>query len=161
MNCKPLRLMNVWVKAPLLRGADLLIASACLPAVNQELFMELSRGRVALLACPEEEQATHYGKIANIIRSSKPRSITVVTIEGSPHCFTLHASINAAEYLLGTRIQRKHYVVVDGRELVEISPEAVRIARYLHLVDRLVKENPWILEELGKHSLEHRAAEKQ
>jgi len=147
---------STWVKAKILKEhGDWLIASACLPYVNPDLFNKLAKGRVILLACPERESPTHYGKIASMIRSCKPKSITVVTIEGSPHCFTLHASINEASYILGMNVKRKHYVVVNGEELVEIKPEAVRVARYLHLVNELIDKNPWILDKLVKYSLEH------
>lgn len=149
------KLLNIWVKSPLLKGTDLLIASACLPTVNKELFQKISKGKVVLLACPEEESPIHYGKIATIIRSSRPRTVTVVTIDGSPHCFTLHASINLAEYLLGTKLSKKHYVVIDGKELVEISDNAVRLARYLSIIDKVLKQHPELLNELSKHSLEY------
>jgi hypothetical protein len=151
---------STWVKAPILRGRDLLIASACLPYVNPELFRKLAEGKTVLLACPERESPAHYGKIASIIRSSRPRSITVVTIDGSPHCFALHASANEAEYILGEKVEKKHYVVVNGEKLVEISPDAVRVARYLHIVDQLVKKHPEALEMLEKVSLEYQQAKK-
>jgi hypothetical protein len=151
---------STWVKAPILKGKDLLIASACLPYVNPELFRKLAEGKTVLLACPERESPAHYGKIASMIRSSRPRSITVVTIDGSPHCFTLHASANEAEYILGEKVEKKHYVVVNGEELVEISPDAVRVARYLHIVDKLVKEHPEALQMLERVSLEYKQAKK-
>jgi len=147
---------SIWVKTPILKGSDILIVSACLPYVNPKLFEELSKDKVVLFACPERENPTHYGKIASIIRSSKPRSITVVTVDGSPHCFTLHASVNEAEYILGEKVEKKHYVVVNAKELKEISPNAVRVARYLHLVDELLREKPEVLEKLRKLSLEYR-----
>jgi hypothetical protein len=81
-----------------------------------------------------------------------------VTIDGSPHCFQLHAAVNEAEYILGEKLNKRHYVVVDGRDLHEISPDTVRVARYLHLVEKLVRERPEILAELEKHSLEYRQA---
>ena len=151
-------LVKIWVKAPILKNADLLIVSKCLQWVNPEIFKELSEGRVTLTYCPEEEPQLAYGKIASIVRSSRPKSITVVTIDGSPHCFTLHAAVNEAAYILGEKIPRKHYVVLDAEKLVEISPEAVRIARYLSLVEELIKKNMWILQELKKHSLEYKKA---
>ena len=147
---------SLWVKTPTLRSADLLLSSACLPYVNPELFDRISKGKVVLLACPERENPTLYGKIASIIRSSKPKSITVVTIDGSPHCLMLHASVNEAEYILGERISKKHFVIVNGKELREISPNAVRVARYLHLVDEVLRKQPEILEKLRKLSLEYR-----
>lgn len=147
---------STWVKTPMLKSADILIASACLPHVNPKLFDELSRGKVVLFACPERENPTYCGKIASIIRSSKPRSVTVVTVDGSPHCFALHASVNEAEYVLGEKIEKKHYVVVNAREFKEISPDAIRVARYLHLVDELLRERPGVLERLRELSLEYR-----
>ncbi|MDK6028180.1 4Fe-4S ferredoxin [Ignisphaera sp. 4213-co] len=130
--------------------------SACLKIINNSFVEELAKGKVVLYACPEREHPALYGKIASIIRSSKPRSVTVVTVDGSPHCFQLHAAVNEAEYILGEKINKKHYVVVDGEKVVEISPDAVRVARYLHLVNKLIKSNNDVLEELKQHSLEYR-----
>ncbi|MEZ0393795.1 MAG: 4Fe-4S ferredoxin [Desulfurococcaceae archaeon] len=149
---------STWVKAPALRGSELLVASACLPFVNPELFEELSRGRVVLLACPERESAAYYGKLASMIRSSSPRKVVVATIDGSPHCLALHAAVNEAEYILGERVEREHYVVVDGGELRQISPNAVRVARYLSIVEEVVRRHPEVLEELRKHSKEYALA---
>jgi hypothetical protein len=151
---------STWVKAPLLKGKDIVIASACLRFVNSEVLEKLGRDKVVLFACPEREHPALYGKIASMIRSSKPRSITVVTIDGSPHCFQLHAAANEAEYILGEKLNKKHYVVIDGKELYEISPDAIRIARYLHLVEKLLREKPGILTELEKHSLEYKQIRK-
>lgn len=148
-------LWSIWVKTPKLNNSDILIASACLSHVNRDIFETLSNGKQTLLACPEKEPASYYGKIASIIKSSRPKTVTVATIDGSPHCFQLHAAVNEAVYILGENISRKHYVVVDGEKLIEISPDSVRVARYLHLVERLVNTHPEILEELKKHSLEY------
>lgn len=151
-------LWSTWVKAPTLANSDLLIVSACLPVVNPELFKHLAQNKVVLLACPERESPTHYGKIASIVRSSKPRKITVVTIDGSPHCFTLHASVNEAEYILGNKVDKEHFVVVNGRELVKISPNAVRVARYLCLVNEVLEKDPEVVRKLEALSKEYRVA---
>ena len=149
---------STWVKTHYIREThkEWLIASACLPLVAPDIFQELSENRAILLACPEREPPTHYGKIASMIRSCEPEKIIVATVEGSPHCFTLHASVNEAEYILGKKVNREHYVVLEGKELIKIDPQAVRVARYLHLVNKLIKDNPSILEELSSYSLEHR-----
>ncbi|WP_054857060.1 hypothetical protein [Vulcanisaeta sp. JCM 16159] len=151
-------LWSTWVKASRLRDADVAIIAACLPFVNPKLYQEISRDKVVLLACPEREHPALYGKMASMIRSSRPRLITVVSIDGSPHCALLHASVNEAEYILNEDIPRRHYVVLDGEELREISPNAVRVARYLSIVEELVRKNPEALEELAKHSLEYRSS---
>jgi len=152
-------LWSIWVKAPVLRGSRLVVASACLPFVNRGLFEEIAKDSTVLLACPERESSAYYGKIASIIRSSRPREVVVVTIDGSPHCFALQASVNEAAYILGERVSKRHFVVVDGEQLVEIDPDAIRAARYLHIVDKLVREQrEWVEGELSKHSLEFKLA---
>ncbi|MCS7099335.1 MAG: hypothetical protein NZ925_03220, partial [Sulfolobales archaeon] len=115
-------------------------------------------GKTVLLACPERENPAYYGKIASMIRSSKPRRITVVTVDGSPHCFTLHASANEAEYILGEKIEKEHFVVVNGSSLVRISPHAVRVARYLSVVNEILEENPEVVKKLEALSKEYRAS---
>lgn len=149
---------SIWVKTPALKDRDILIASACLPHVNLKLFQEFAKNRFVLLACPEKEPSAYYGKIASIIRSAKPRSITIVTIDGSPHCFALQASLNEAEYILGEKIPRKHYIVVNGIEVKEISPNAIRVARYLHLVNELINKVPEVVKKLEVLSAEYRKA---
>ena len=146
---------STWVKTPFLESQEILVASACLPVVNPELFRELSENRITLLACPERESAAYYGKLASIIRSTKPRRLIVVTIDGSPHCFALQAAVNEAEYILGEEVEREHYVIVDGRELKKISPNAVRVARYLSIINSIIESSPNILKELEKHSKEY------
>ncbi len=150
-------LLSVWVKAPMLKNSEILLSSACLPIVDPRIFEELSRGRVTLLVCPEKEGAAYYGKIASIVRSSKPRRMVVATIDGSPHCFILHASVNEAEYILGEKLEREHYVLMGGK-LKRISPDAVRIARYLGLVDEAISRDPSIIGNLSKLSEEYRMA---
>ncbi|WP_232216715.1 hypothetical protein [Desulfurococcus amylolyticus] len=46
-------------------------------------------------------------------------------------------------------------MVVNSSELKEISPDSIRIARYLSLVDELIKEKPEILEKLKGLSMEY------
>jgi len=149
-------MLSTWVKAPRLKNSVIAIVAACLPYVNQKLFKEIAKDKEVLLACPEREPQLHYGKLASIIRSSKPKELHIYTIEGSPHCFTLHASANEAEYILGEKIEKRHFVIVDAEKLVEINPDTIRVARYLHIVNELIKKNPEVLEELQKHSLEYK-----
>lgn len=153
-------LWSTWAKAPHLEGAEVLVVSACLPVVNPELFERLAEGRAVLFACPERESAAHYGKLASMIRSMNPRKVVVVTIDGSPHCFALQASVNEAEYILGEKLDKEHYVVVDGKELVKINPDAIRVARYLSIVDSIITKHSEILGELAKHSKEYRLSKK-
>ncbi|MEM2200857.1 MAG: hypothetical protein QW162_03165, partial [Ignisphaera sp.] len=57
-----------------------------------------------------------------------------------------------------TKINKKHFVVVNGIEIREISPNTIRVARYLHLVDNMLKKVPNELKKLEYLSLEYRNA---
>ena len=114
---------------------------------------------MAFTCCPEVENATLLmGKLASIIRCSEPAEIVVASVEGSPHCLLLHMALNEALFDTGARgVEVKHYVVLEG-ELLEVSEEAARVARYLHLVQKALDRCPDLLDELEKYSLEHRWA---
>lgn len=147
-------LLSIWVKSPQLKGSNLVIVSECLKFGNLELFKRITNGKVALLVCPEREGVLYYGKIATIIKCNEPKLIEVYTIDGSPHCFQVHAAINEAEFILGVKLNKRHYVIVNMEKVVEIDADVIRVARYLHLVQKLVKERPEIIEELKKLSME-------
>ncbi len=54
--------------------------SQCLSVVAPEIFQELGRDRAILLACPEMESHTYYGKVASMIRSCEPEEIVVAAV---------------------------------------------------------------------------------
>lgn len=153
-----MKLLETFAKEPQLKNSDWLVVSECLKIVHPKTFEQISKDRIVLSCCPEAEDGPAiYGKLASMIRSNNPNSILVVTIECSPHCYTLQAAVNEALYICTTKpalVSRK--VFVDG-VLQEISPEAVRVARYLHLVEKLIRQSPGILQDLKKHSLEQQA----
>lgn len=152
---KETKLLRTWVKAPILHNADLLILGECTEIVNPAIVEKIAKNKVTLTYCPEGEGPLAYGKIASIIRASKPKSITVLTIDGSPHCLLVHAAVNEAIFEVGEYIKQEHYVIVNGEKLTKISPNTIRVARYLHLVEKLIEKNPQILNELEKLSLEY------
>ncbi len=151
-------LMGLWVKAPILKNSKVAIVSKCLKFVNPELYSEISRGKVVLEYCPEQEGNAVYGKIASMIRSTKPDKLYIYTIDGSPHCLTLQAAVNEAAYILKEKIHREHFVVLDGKDLVKISPESIRLARYLSIVEKVLRSNTDVLNELKEHSNEYKIA---
>ena len=156
-----MKLLETWVKAPFLKGASLLLTGKCIQGVYPDLYKRFVEGRTVLTSCPEAESVgSIMGKLASILTCSKPREIRVLTMDGSPHCFTLHAALNQALYVTGSSVLSQHFVAVDGKA-VEVSPESVRVGRYLHLVQKCIKNYPQILEELGHYSLEHRCFTKK
>ncbi|MBS7627234.1 4Fe-4S ferredoxin, partial [Candidatus Bathyarchaeota archaeon] len=123
-----------------MREASILISSECLWQLHREICGNFSRNRVSLTICPEREGCKGIvSKLATIIRTSNPKDFTVLTMEGSPHCFLLHTSVLQALFLTGMGIKSRHFVLLEGIPL-EIQPDAIRTARYLHLVDRIIRK---------------------
>jgi len=155
-----MKLIETYVKAPFLKEASLLLMSECAQAVFPDVCKKFMKGRVVLTSCPEAENSgLIMGKLAAILVCSNPKEVTVLTMEGSPNCFTLHASVNEALFITKANIPSSHFVIIDG-EAVEVSPESVRVGRYLHLVQKCIERNPEVLEDLRRHSLEHRCLRK-
>ncbi|KPV61823.1 MAG: hypothetical protein AOA65_2159 [Candidatus Bathyarchaeota archaeon BA1] len=155
-----MKLLEIWVKAPFLKGASLLIVGECVQAIFHDVYKKFAEDRVVLSGCPEAENVgSIMGKIAAILRCSNPKEVTVLTIDGSPHCFTMHAALNEALFVTRSTIPSQHFVIVDGKS-VQVSPGSVRVGRYLHLVQKCIQKCPQILEDLSQYSLEHRCSKK-
>jgi len=152
---KLMKLVETWVKAPFLKGASLLLLSECAQDVSPEVCKRFAKGRMVLTSCPEVENVEMImGKLSSISTCSNPRDLTVLTMEGSPHCFALHAAANEALFITKAKVPLSHFVILEGKVL-EVSSESVRVARYLHLVQKCIQRCPDILEDLSRHSLEH------
>lgn len=151
-----MKLLETWVKAPFLKGSSLLLMSECAEAVFPDLCKKFTKGRVVLASCPTvENPGLMMGKLASILRCSEPKEVTLLTVDGSPHCFTLHSALNQALFLTKSNIPSSRYVIVEGKA-VEVSPESVRVGRYLHLVQKCIQKYPNLLDELGRYSLEQK-----
>ncbi len=79
-------------------------------------------------------------KLSTILATAKPRDVTVLTMEGSPHCAQLHFVAEQVKHLTKSKAEVKHYVVLDENRVEEISAEAVRCARHLSEVQKLLRE---------------------
>jgi len=154
--------METWVKAPFLQGAPILIIGECIQSAFPKLWDEFAKNRIALTSCPQADGFSGLTeKLATLIKCSNPKEITVLTVDGSPHCNMLHASANAASFLTGIDIPMKHLVVTQEGDATKISSESVRLSRYLHLVERCIQRCPDLIVDLGNLSLEQQNAEKR
>lgn len=151
-----MKLVETWVKAPFLKRASILLLSECAQDVFPGVCKKFVEERVVLTSCPEVENAEMImGKLTSILTCSNPRDLTVLTMEGSPHCLALHAAANEALFITKASVLLSHFVILDGKA-IQVSSESVRVARYLHLVQKCIQRCPDILEDLSRHSLEHR-----
>ncbi|MEM1658958.1 MAG: hypothetical protein QXX87_02140 [Candidatus Jordarchaeales archaeon] len=114
------------------QGKDVLIYSSCIQVEYPDVFGEVSRGRTALSACLEAEHVNMLVyKLAYMFKlSNPPLSVTVLTVDGSPHCVQLHYAVQEALRISGAKIPVTHLVVAEGK-VVEVSPEVVKRSRWL------------------------------
>ncbi|MDH5687961.1 MAG: 4Fe-4S ferredoxin [Candidatus Bathyarchaeota archaeon] len=157
-----MKLMETWVKAPFLKEASVLIIGECIQSAFPKLWDEFAKNRITLTSCPQAEGFSGLTeKLATLIKCSSPKEITILTVDGSPHCNMLHASANAASFLTETDIPTKHLVIAREGDVRELSSETVRLSRYLHLVEKCIQRCPDLIDDLGSLSLEHRSAERR
>ncbi len=147
------------MKSSFLRNASILIVGECIKTVFPEIMKKYSEGMVVLTSCPQAEGCCGIvEKVSMILKCSRPKEIIVLTVDGSPHCYMLHSSVDGAVYVTGVKTKIRHLVVVNG-EVKEISSESIRLSRYLHLVEDTIGKVSDVLERLNRISLEQQAKE--
>ncbi|BEP18434.1 hypothetical protein PYJP_17860 [Pyrofollis japonicus] len=118
----------------------LLIVGRCLEAEKPWVLERFPSDEYAkITVCLEAEHVNHVGfKVAGILARVPFKEVAVVTTDGSMHCVQLHFMVEEIFKIMRLEIPRKHYVVA-GNELVEVPAEAVRTARYLSKVAKLLE----------------------
>lgn len=85
----PVQLHLVPPAAPYFRNADLVIVADCVPFTYANFHQEFLKGKAVAIGCPKLDDTQAYvEKIAQIIATAQPKSITVVNME-VPCCFGL------------------------------------------------------------------------
>ncbi|MFX1297048.1 MAG: hypothetical protein ACFFD2_19625 [Promethearchaeota archaeon] len=140
---RQLRLLECNVGAKIFQDSQkLLLYGTCIPDCYPEIFKEFFKGKIPVHVCLEDHHIDHAGyKLVNIIKYSKIKELTILTIDGSPHCYQLHT--------LGQDIKRhftskgevkiSHFVIEKG-DVYEISYQAITVARHLHRVQKLLDQ---------------------
>ena len=134
-----LRLMAVSVTSPHLKNKDLLIYSSCIEAEHPDILEKVARDKTRLSICMSEEHLDKVGfKIATIISYANPSSITILTMDGSPHCTQLHVMAEQAKRITKSDIKITHLVIEKG-QLIEATSQAVYLSRHLSKIEELIK----------------------
>ena len=150
-----MKLLETNVKSSFLKQASILIVGECVQNAFPNIYKRFINGRVVLTSCPEAENAgLLVSKTATIMACSNPKEIVVLTVDGSPYCFQLHAAVNQAFFITKSKAKLRH-IVIAGDDVREVSAESVRVGRYLHLVQKCIQGCPKIVEDLRRYSLEH------
>lgn len=78
----PVQIHLVPEDAPYLQGADILIASDCVPAAYRPFHRDFVSGKVLLVGCPKLDDADFYkSKLTGMFKRNNPKSVTVVRME--------------------------------------------------------------------------------
>ncbi len=114
----PVQLGLVSPQAPWLAGADLLLAADCVPFAYADFHRDLLSGRRVLVGCPKLDDVQAYvGKLTEMLREARPRSLTVARME-VPCCGGIVWAAREAVRLSGAAIQVSEVTIgVAGRRL--------------------------------------------
>jgi hypothetical protein len=135
-----MELLTTNVKHKRLQGSSLLIHGTCVDVEAPQIFREFSKRRIPLHVCLEKEHMNMVGfKLATILKTSKPKDIMVLTTDGSPHCLQLHFAVEQAKNIAGSDVKVAHYTIAHGKPF-QISPEAVKTARHLSQIEKLLSK---------------------
>ncbi len=78
----PVQLTLVSPMAPYFAGADLMLVADCVPFAMGDFHAKLLKGNAIAVACPKlDDTGAYVQKIADILATAKPKSLTVVHME--------------------------------------------------------------------------------
>ena len=91
----PVQIKLLPIQAPVLQGADLLIAADCSAYVYSRFHQDFVRGRVTLIGCPKLDNFDYAAKLTDIFSLNNIRSVTVVRMQ-VPCCGGLPFAVKTA-----------------------------------------------------------------
>jgi len=114
----PVQLTLMPLRAPYLRGADLLISADCVPFALPNFHADLLRGRVLAVGCPKLDDSEFYvEKLSAILRDNEVKSLTIAHME-VPCCFGLVRVVKEALRRAGKDLPLRDLTVTVQGELV-------------------------------------------
>lgn len=101
----PVQLKLVSPAAPYFAGADIMLVADCVAFAMGNFHEKLLKGKAIAIACPKlDDRAGYVEKLADILTTAKPKSLTVVHME-VPCCSGLGMMAQAAIELAGSDLQ--------------------------------------------------------
>lgn len=123
----PIKLQLIRPDSPFLKGSDLILLADCGAAAYPDLHRKLLKGRAVCMGCPKfDDIEGHIEKLAAILETARPKSLTVVIME-VPCCRGLVFAAEKAVEAAGSDVPLHLMVVArDGETLVDekLSPKA-------------------------------------
>ncbi len=127
-----MRLLETNAGSRMVKGKDLLFYSVCIENEYPNIFKEFSRDKTPLWVCLELEHINMLVyKIASMLKLyNPPKTISVLTVDGSPHCIQLHYAVEETKKISGSSIEIRHFVLSKGM-VKEVSAQTVKKSRYM------------------------------
>jgi len=120
------------------REGEIKIIGSCIAVEWPDIVREFCGG-LCLSACPEKDHINLIAlKVASILARVDVRKISILTVDGSPHCLHLHHSVEEAVKISGRELTVEHAVLQRGK-IITVSEKAVKLARYLSRVEDLLR----------------------
>ena len=113
----PVQIKLLPIQAPVLQGADLLIAADCSAYVYSRFHQDFVRGRVTLIGCPKLDNFDYAAKLTDIFSLNNIRSVTVVRMQ-VPCCGGLSYAVERALQASGKNIPLSIVVLSPQGEIV-------------------------------------------
>ncbi len=116
----PVQIHLVPEDAPYLKGADILIASDCVPAAYRPFHRDFVSGKVLLVGCPKLDDADFYRrKLAGMFKRNTPKSVTIVRME-VPCCGGMPALVKDAIKESGVKTDYREVTIgIQGNVLTD------------------------------------------
>ena len=138
-KCPMLLSVNVGA-ASLRRSKRFLLVGSCVLEEHPTIAEEYARDRVCLHICLETfHMNMAETKLACMVKLHQPTELLVLTVDGSPHCLQLHVIAEDLRRYFNLDVVVEHVVIEHGRPYI-ISEEAVKTARHLHSIQKLLDE---------------------
>jgi len=119
-----------------------LIYGSCIKEEYPEILEKFREKYVLLSVCLEKEHMKMVGfKLLGMMKRCQPEEIIILTVDGSPHCVQLHFTIEECSKILEEFKERIVHLVIENGKIRKISPETVKICRYLTKVERILTRN--------------------
>lgn len=115
----PVKIRLMPVDAPVLNGADLIIAADCAAVAHPDFHRAFVPGAVVLIGCPKfDADADYPNRFAELFASSNPASVTVVRME-VPCCGGLPYAVQNGLSASGSDVPYREVIVGRSGETAE------------------------------------------
>ncbi len=114
----PCQIKLVPVNAPYFDSAHLLVAADCTAYAYANVHNDFMRGKITVIGCPKLDEADYAGKLTEILKTHKIKSVTVLRME-VPCCGGIENAVKQALRNSGKMIPWRIVTVATDGSIVE------------------------------------------